>query len=145
MGATAPSAFNLANELRAATRAAKILGCEEAKKLGEYDRIDFALFRSGRIVGWAEVKCRSCAHNDHSDFYVSLDKVDALVRTQVLTGTPAYLIVGWSDCLGIMTFPVAAAYYDINGRRDRGRSKDIEPVAHFPISAFRLCKWESRQ
>jgi len=132
-------AKHLANETAAANRAAEVLHCNGSQKLGKFYPVDFALEKDRRIVFWAEVKCRTCSSRDFLDFAVSAAKIAALRSLQETTGIPAVLIVGWTDCLGILTFPCAGHFCDVSGRTDRdGKfANDIEPMIHFPIQAFR--------
>ena len=139
------TARDLVNEERAVTRAAAILRCDGWKKLPSLYQIDFALEKARRIAFWAEVKCRTCPSTEYLDYLLSLAKFEALLHAQAATGIPATLIVGWTDCLGILTFPCPATYCDVGGRRDRGGANDIEPLVHFPVESFRRHPWESRQ
>jgi hypothetical protein len=135
---------DLANEERAIKRAAGVLHCDGFRKLAPLYPIDFALERKGRLAFWAEVKSRTKARRAFPDYILSVAKLGALLDLQRTTGIPAVLVVGWTDCLGILHFPCAEQFVAVGGRTDRGGANDIEPLAHFPIEAFRLHPWESR-
>lgn len=135
---------DLVNEETTIARAAEVLKCNGWQKLSKLYPIDFALERARRIAYWAEVKCRKCAHDDYVDYMLSVAKYGALLNMQFTTGIPAALIVGWTDCVGILLFPCIATYCDVGGRRDRGGVNDIEPLVHFPVESFRRVTWESR-
>jgi len=133
---------DLANEVRAITRAASVLRCDGYCHLPPRYPIDFALEKARQIVFWAEVKSRTCARETYPDFFVSVGKVEALKSLQEATGIPALLVVGWTDCLGILNLPCAGSFVAVGGRRDRGGANDIEPMVHFSVDAFRRLPWE---
>jgi len=50
------------------------------------------------------------------------------------------LIVKWTDNIGFIDVNTPQDFLSIGGRTDRDDELDIEPVAHWSISLFRLVK-----
>jgi len=105
------------------------------RKLPQRYALDYALIQDGDVVGWAEIKCRSCASTDYADAMVSFFKVKAALELSRVSGLPAHLIVRWTDMTGVINF-----YSDhqvrTGGRSDRGDTQDIDVCAYYPIAGF---------
>jgi hypothetical protein len=99
-------------------------------------RLDFAILRKGKVRGFAEVKTRNNRHNKYPTLMISLGKVMAARQLSEVTGTPSFLLVKFLDGLYWCNF-ASPFNLEIGGRTDRQDAADIEPVAHFAISAFR--------
>lgn len=99
-------------------------------------RLDFAIMRNGKVCGFAEVKTRNNRHDKYPTLMISLGKVMAARQLSEATGTRSILFVKFLD--GLYWCDFASPFnLEIGGRKDRQDNADIEPVAHFAISAFR--------
>lgn len=113
-----------------------------AAKLPDRYKVDYGLLTRNRdITGYAEVKVRDCSSRDFADFFISLDKIMALVEFQKFG--ESYLIVRWEDCAGWLRSEQLSRYryIDIGGRYDRGDAEDIEPMVYYPTRDFHIF-WE---
>lgn len=98
--------------------------------------LDFALTRDGNVEFFAEVKCRTNAHDAYPDYMLSMGKFVGLLEMQTSTNIPSLLVVDWTDCVGVLRLPVPGIEYKIGGRKDRGDDQDVEPVVHIPVDRF---------
>lgn len=126
---------DLTNEQRVAARM-KERGIELRKMPISY-RLDFAMFRDGKLRGFAEVKTRNNRHDTYPTLMISLGKVMAARQLAEVSETRSVLLVQYLDgiywCNFASPFEVA-----MGGRWDRADDDDVEPVAHFPIEAFKM-------
>jgi len=126
---------DLTNEQRVAARM-KERGIELRKMPISY-RLDFAMFRDGKLRGFAEVKTRNNRHDTYPTLMISLGKVMAARQLAEVSETRSVLLVQYLDgiywCNFASPFEVA-----MGGRWDRGDDDDVEPVAHYPIEAFKM-------
>jgi len=126
---------DLTNEQRVAARM-KERGIELRKMPISY-RLDFAMFRDGKLRGFAEVKTRNNRHDTYPTLMISLGKVMAARQLAEVSETRSVLLVQYLDgiywCNFATPFEVA-----MGGRWDRGDDDDVEPVAHYPIEAFKM-------
>lgn len=126
---------DLTNEQRVAARM-KERGIE-LRKLPISYRLDFAMFRDGKLRGFAEVKTRNNRHDTYPTLMISLGKVMAARQLAEVSETRSVLLVQYLDgiywCNFASPFEVA-----MGGRWDRGDDDDVEPVAHYPIEAFKM-------
>jgi len=125
---------DLTNENLVAT-ALKEKGLDFVKMPVSY-RLDFAMLHKGKVRGFAEVKTRNNRHDKYPTLMISLGKVMAARQLSEATGTRSILFVKFLD--GLYWCDFASPFnLEIGGRKDRQDDADIEPVAHFAISAFR--------
>jgi len=126
---------DLTNEQRVAARM-KERGID-LRKLPISYRLDFAMFRDGKLRGFAEVKTRNNRHDTYPTLMISLGKVMAARQLAEVSETRSVLLVQYLDgiywCNFASPFEVA-----MGGRWDRGDDDDVEPVAHYPIEAFKM-------
>ena len=97
--------------------------------------LDYAVIKNGDVIGFAEIKCRTCASTDYDTMMVSLSKVLAAHQLSQVTGLPSYLIVRWTDKIGSINFKADHAIR-AGGRTDRGDAQDIDVCAYYPITVF---------
>jgi hypothetical protein len=109
----------------------------ELRKLPISYRLDFAMFRDGKLRGFAEVKTRNNRHDSYPTLIISLGKVMAARQLAEVSETRSVLLVQYLDGLYWCNF---ATPFEVTmgGRWDRGDDDDVEPVAHFPIEAFKM-------
>jgi len=126
---------DLVNESKVAERMAQ-RGIE-LRKLPISYRLDFAMFRDGKLRGFAEVKTRNNRHDSYPTLIISLGKVMAARQLAEVSETRSVLLVQYLDGLYWCNF---ATPFEVTmgGRWDRGDDDDVEPVAHFPIEAFKM-------
>lgn len=126
---------DLVNERKVAERMAQ-RGIE-LRKLPISYRLDFAMFRDGKLRGFAEVKTRNNRHDTYPTLMISLGKVMAARQLAEVSETRSVLLVQYLDGLYWCNF---ASPFEVamGGRWDRGDDDDVEPVAHFPIEAFKM-------
>ena len=126
---------DLVNESKVAERMAQ-RGIELRKMPISY-RLDFAMFRDGKLRGFAEVKTRNNRHDTYPTLMISLGKVMAARQLAEVSETRSVLLVQYLNgiywCNFASPFEVA-----MGGRWDRADDDDVEPVAHFPIEAFKM-------
>ena len=98
--------------------------------------LDFAVTKSNRVIGFVEVKARSCEMQTYPTFFVAVKKVLAAGEFERL-GLKTRLFVKWRDCIGytLLREPDQITY---GGRFDRGDPADQEPLAHFDINRFSI-------
>tara|TARA_R110001632_G_scaffold1327_4_gene5294 strand:+ start:92 stop:517 length:426 start_codon:yes stop_codon:yes gene_type:complete len=112
-------------------------GCEVAKmpmKLG----LDFMACRSGRAVAFIEFKRRKNRMLDYSTYMISLHKMRSASSLARCTGLKCFLVVQWSDAIGMCEIPPDDMDIRIGGTTRRGDPEDIEPVVHFDLNKFKL-------
>lgn len=111
----------------------------EFRKLPMQYRLDAAVFRDGNLRGFAEIKRRTHCRGTYSTYLISLSKVIAARGLSQATGLKCLLFVDWTDELGCISFD---APYELGwgGRTDRNDGQDVEPVAFYPIEAFRTVR-----
>lgn len=126
---------DLVNERKVAERMAQ-RGIE-LRKLPISYRLDFAMFRDGKLRGFAEVKTRNNRHDSYPTLMISLGKVMAARQLAEVSETRSVLLVQYLDGLYWCNF---ASPFEVamGGRWDRGDDDDVEPVAHFPSEAFKM-------
>ena len=99
-------------------------------------KIDYAMYRNERPVGFAEVKCRTHTFGTFPTYIISLAKVMEARRLARETNTKSILIVSWTDRTGYLDF---FSHHQIRhgGRSDRNDWQDQEPMCHFDLKHFK--------
>lgn len=97
--------------------------------------MDFAMLRSGKLVGWAEVKTRTCSHTEYDEAMISLSKVVAGKLLSDATGTKSHLFIKWTDRIGFVEM-AKPDRIGTGGRTDRGDPNDFDLCAFFSINRF---------
>lgn len=104
-------------------------------KLNDAYQLDYALLRDDKVAAWAEVKCRG---KRYSTYMLSLHKHIAARELSAAARCPALLVVRWPDWVGYLDLSAEPDSVRMGGRTDRGDWQDIEPVAHFDVTRFRV-------
>lgn len=123
------------------TAAARRLEAAWGVTLHRYPRlhaIDWYAERDDRLVGYAEIKCRTTTANTYPTVFLSLRKYASLTLLEAATGVPATFVAGFAcgSLRWICIRDVDARHITIGGRVDRGRPEDREPVILVPIDAM---------
>lgn len=116
-------------------RFCKYKGYTSFKKLSLEERLDFSFFVEDKLYGFAEVKVRNNLFNKYPTYMISLTKLQAAWNLSKKHQKPCYLVVGWSDCIGVVDM-FSRPYVDVGGRKDRGDAEDIELVCHYDLKQF---------
>ncbi len=111
------------------------------EKLKRAYPVDFAVVKNGKIVSFAEVKCRKydmSKLDSMSGFMLSLHKWIAAKSLCRETGLPFILLVKANDGIWFMkTDMFVNDGIVIGGRHDRGDDQDVEPVVLLKADKFR--------
>ena len=107
------------------------------EKLPMQYRLDFAIFKDGDCLGFAEVKTRSFEMNKYPTVMISLSKVMTAKVITETTGLPCYLIVKYSDVISRLDF---SDPYELRmgGRADRSDPQDRDICAFYPVERFTI-------
>lgn len=114
----------------------------ETVKLRREDRLDFALRRYGKIVAYAEIKCRKYTREElerYGGFFMSKHKWVTARDHCLVTSTPFALIISFAGEVRAAVFkpPEFPALVErTGGRWDRGDKQDVETVVLFPGALF---------
>ena len=105
-------------------------------KLPMSNKIDYAMYRNEKPVGFAEVKVRTHTFGTFPTYIISLAKVMEARRLARETNTKSILIVSWTDRTGYLDF---FSHHQIRhgGRSDRIDWQDQEPMCHFDLKHFK--------
>jgi len=105
--------------------------------------IDRAMWRDGKVVGWAEIKDRHTTSTYYPTFMMTLAKWKEGGDYFRITQIPFLIIVRFTDDVIMWT-----NYSDINvmdditfgvsGRTDRNDPNDISPMVYIPMTYFKL-------
>ena len=100
-------------------------------------KLDYAMYRNEKLVGFAEVKCRTHNFGTFPTYIISLAKVLEARRLGKETNTTPILIVSWTDKIGYLDF---FSHHQIKqgGRSDRNDWQDQEPMCHFDLKHFKF-------
>ena len=109
----------------------------DCRKLPVSYRIDWAVFKGKKLVGFMELKARKVAKNKYPTLILSLSKLMAGCELASKTNTIFWLGVKWSDTFGVCRITSPFGNIEMGGRIDRNDSADIEPVVHLPIEDFK--------
>lgn len=104
-----------------------------AVKMPKAYEVDFAVMRSGRVVGVVEVKVRS---RHYPEIILSLHKAQAL-RRFAAWGLHARLIVATPEGVFLHRVTSEVTPITLGGRTDRGDPDDVEPVVRYPVAGMR--------
>jgi len=99
-------------------------------------KLDYSMYRSELLVGWAEVKCRTHNFGTFPTYIISLAQGLEARRLGKETNTTPILLVSWLDVLAYLDF-FSPFTIKQGGRSDRGDWQDQEPMAHFELKYFK--------
>ncbi len=105
------------------------------EKLPMQYRMDFAIFKDGDCLGFAEVKARTFEMNKYPTVMISLSKVLAARYLTQHTGLPCYLIVKYIDVIVRLDF-ADPFVLRMGGRADRGDAQDRDVCAFYSTERF---------
>ena len=127
---------DLANEASVADVLSSAWNCEMIK-LQVRDAFDYAATRGRNITAFVEIKARTNPMRRYPTYMISMTKVMSANTIFMSTGTPSFLVVRWTDCMGWVQLNQNKFPLEIGGRKDRRDAQDIEPVCHININLFR--------
>ena len=110
----------------------------DVKKLPIAYRLDYVLLQDNKPVAVMEIKCRNAMYEE---MHLSLHKCMAGKEMSKSVGLPFILVYEFKD-KGIYWHKIEDGPLElaIGGRTDRGDWQDIEPMAVFRLSTFRMLK-----
>lgn len=113
-------------------------GCDLVRLPRAYP-IDFCALRLNKIIGWVEVKRRHRTFEQYPNCFLSLHKVKEGRELSELSGIPCLFAVQFNDALAYVNFKSRFAL-SLGGRTDRKDWQDVEPMAEFSMSSFKIIK-----
>lgn len=99
--------------------------------------LDALAFDDGDARGFFEFKSREISAQKFPTAMVNLGKVIAASNLSRATGLNCWLCVEWTDTVGVIDF-ASPFEIGVGGRTDRDDRNDIDLMAHYPISGFRM-------
>lgn len=101
-------------------------------------RVDFIVYRLGKLFGFIELKTRSVNRQRYKTAIISLSKWHYGCRLSECLDVPFWIAFRWSNDLGFYRATCLAMNITVQqgGRTDRGDKDDIEPVVHIPVKEF---------
>jgi hypothetical protein len=110
-----------------------------AVKLKPLYQFDHALVQDGEIQGFAEIKCRTFPSTQYRSYLISGDKMVKALAWRELAGVPCYLVVAWTDAIGMFLIEPGQDYtVKLGGRKDRKDPQDLEPCFYIPLGWFKI-------
>jgi hypothetical protein len=96
------------------------------------------LRREGNLIGYIEIKTRTCNSNTYGTYHISKDKLLALKSLGDRENTKVALVVRWKDRIGYITVKTFLdnASFKMGGRWDRGDKFDVEEMAEVDIRRY---------
>jgi hypothetical protein len=127
----------IAGEEGFARQLSKLYGAE-VMRTPKFYPFDFTFVRDKKVAALVELKTRTNSMDAYPTYMLSAHKFVSARSYSHYLDLPALLYVRWScGAIGWLNMgksdPCKIAP---GGRRDRGDAQDIEPVVHWPISAF---------
>ena len=128
---------NLKREAEVAEQIKAAWKCD-VKKLPISYRIDYVILQDSKPVAVMEIKCRSAMYEE---MYLSLHKCMAGREMSKSVGLPFILVYEFKD-KGIYWHKIGDEPLElaVGGRTDRGDWQDIEPMAVFRLSTFKVLR-----
>lgn len=127
---------DLATEEAARVEIGRALSCELVKLSPVLYGVDWAAFRGGRLIAFAEYKRRYNPMARYPTLHLSLAKVASALQLAASAGVACTLFVQWDD--GIFWCPAADHLPGaILAGNSRGQNGDREPIVEYPIDRFR--------
>tara|TARA_R110000751_G_scaffold231149_3_gene332553 strand:+ start:1141 stop:1569 length:429 start_codon:yes stop_codon:yes gene_type:complete len=109
----------------------------DCRKLPVSYRIDWAVFKGKKLVGFMELKARKVTKTKYPTLILSLSKLMAGCELASKTSTIFWLGVKWLDTFGVCRITPPFRNVEMGGRTDRNDAADIEPVVHVPVERFK--------
>lgn len=111
--------------------------CQMTKMPIKYS-LDYMATRNGSAVAFIEVRHRKNTMWAYPTYMVSLYKAMKSKELEQMTGLPCFLVVQWRDAAGICKLPPDGFDIRMGGSTRRNDPQDMEPMAYFDISEFRV-------
>ena len=99
-------------------------------------KLDYSMYRNGKLVGFAEVKCRTHNFGTFPTYIISLSKVMKARSLGKFTNTTPILLVSWLDKIAYLDF-FSTFTIKQGGRSDRKDWQDQEPMCHYDLKEFK--------
>ena len=113
----------------------------EVIKLANKYVFDHAIIQNKEITGFMEIKVRTNPSTEYPDYLISSDKIFRALLWKQMLGMNVFLVVQWTDLLGVHEIDPANDYpCRLAGRTDRGDIQDLEPCLFIPIKWFKPIK-----
>jgi len=101
--------------------------------------VDVAFTNGDDIKVFAEIKNRNVSMHTYPTYMISIAKIVSMKSLSSSCGVPCLLLVKWKDFGGYLDVSkVLPLKLSIGGRVDRNDDQDVEPVAHYEISLFKI-------
>ena len=125
------------NEERLSALLQAEFNCQMTKMPIKYS-LDYMATRGGVAVAFIEMKSRKNDMWAYPTYMVSLHKAMRSKELERRTGLPCFLAVQWRDAVGICKLPPDDFTIRMGGSARRNDAQDMEPMAYFGISEFRV-------
>jgi len=99
--------------------------------------LDAIAWNDGEAKCFFEFKCRTIASNKYSTAVVNLHKAIAANNLTQTTGLKCWLVVEWTDMVGVIDFASPFEIGVVGARTDRNDPRDADLFAHYPVAGFR--------
>jgi len=100
----------------------------------KFARCDATLYENDKMVGRAEVKCRTTPAETYPTYTVDARKVNKLFYESQETGTKGYLIVSWAGDIRYML--VTHVNYPVTFQKRRDRAEKADRMYNIPVEEF---------
>ena len=112
----------------------------KAKKMDQHSGGDYFVTEPNGAESVVEIKTRTRKMNDFKTYIIATQKIDKLTSMKDKTCDYVFLVIKWTDAIGIIELPLKDAKKTSGGRTDRNDEADIEEMYEFPIADFELVK-----
>ena len=126
------------NERRLADLVEQLYNCHLTKLAARKYQIDYIAQRDGKAVAFFEMRQRKNAMHAYGDYMIALHKSIISKSLTEASGLPCYLVVGWSDVIGMCKLPPKNGYIAVGGSVRRNDPQDIEPMTYIPLTDFKV-------
>ena len=99
--------------------------------------LDAIAWNDGEAKCFFEFKCRTIASNKYSTAVVNLHKAIAANNLTQTTGLKCWLVVEWTDMVGVIDCASPFEIGVVGARTDRNDPRDADLFAHYPVEGFR--------
>jgi hypothetical protein len=98
--------------------------------------LDYAATRNNDVVAFVEMRRRKIPMERFDTYMIALHKVIKAQELNNVTGLPCFLVIQWTDAVGMCRLDTCDHSIEVGGSTRRGDWQDIEPMAHIPIHQF---------
>jgi len=103
-------------------------------------KIDWIVFKDGKINSIAEIKRRRVNRLQYDTLMLSLDKWMSGKAMSLEMNVPFILFIKWNDGLFWHKAETCPVTYGFGGRKDRNDPQDMEPMVFIPVTEFKEIK-----